>query len=281
MRGGPMSASTRKLRTIIVDDEPLARRLLRSLLADIPEVELIKECRNGREGVEATQELEPDLLILDIQMPGISGFDVVKELQSDLMPMVIFCTAYQRYAIDAFDLHAVDYLLKPLDGKRLHRAISRAQQRFAGGDTEMENKLPLVGAIEEIARKVTGRSNVGGFEQSGTSDLKIDRKIAIKDQDSTVLVEIDDIDWVDAAGDYMCVHVKGETLIMRSTLKHLISRLDPAKFKRIHRSTVVNLDRIVKVTPLHKGECLLDLDCDHKLKVSRNYRDAIKLFLAE
>ena len=109
----------------------------------------------------------------------------------------------------------------------------------------------------------------------------MDRKIAIKDNESTILVDIDDIDWVDAAGDYMCIHVKGETLIMRSTLKNLMSRLDPEKFKRIHRSTVVNLDRIVKATPLHKGEYILDLDCDERLKVSRNYRQAIKIFLSE
>lgn len=270
-----------RLRTIIVDDEPLARRLLRSLLDDIPEVELIAECRNGREAIEATRELAPDLLILDIQMPGSSGFDVVKELQADVMPMVVFCTAYQRYAIDAFDLHAVDYMLKPVDGKRLQRAIARALMRFRGSDDGAEHKSPLLGAIDEMARRVGGRSDAKNPERSGEEALAADRKIAIKDNDSTVLVEIDDIDWVDAAGDYMCVHVKGETLIMRSTLKSLMSRLDGDKFKRIHRSTVVNLDRIVKATPLHKGEYILELDCDQQLKVSRNYRDAIKRFLTD
>ena len=271
-----------RLRTIIVDDEPLARRLLRSLLDDIPEVELIAECRNGREAIEATRELAPDLLILDIQMPGSSGFDVVKDLQADTMPMVVFCTAYQRYAIDAFDLHAVDYMLKPVDGKRLQRAIARALMRFTGSDdSAAEHKSPLLGAIDEMARRVGGRSDAKNPERSAEEALAADRKIAIKDNDSTVLVEIDDIDWVDAAGDYMCVHVKGETLIMRSTLKSLMSRLDGDKFKRIHRSTVVNLDRIVKATPLHKGEYILELDCDQQLKVSRNYRDAIKRFLTD
>ena len=270
-----------RLRTIIVDDEPLARRLLRSLLDDIPEVELIAECRNGREAIEATRELAPDLLILDIQMPGSSGFDVVKEMQADIMPMVVFCTAYQRYAIDAFDLHAVDYMLKPVDGKRLQRAIARALMRFRDSDDRAEHKSPLLGAIDEMARRVGGRSDVKNPDRSSEEALAADRKIAIKDNDSTVLVEIDDIDWVDAAGDYMCVHVKGETLIMRSTLKSLMSRLDGDKFKRIHRSTVVNLDRIVKATPLHKGEYILELDCDQQLKVSRNYRDAIKRFLTD
>lgn len=268
------------LRTVIVDDEPLARRLMKALLADIGEVELVAECRNGREAIQVTQELEPDLLILDIQMPGFSGFDVIKELQADLMPMVIFCTAYQRYALDAFDLHAVDYLLKPVDESRLQRAVARAMERLYVGDDSSQNKTPLVGAIEEIAKKVAGRSDARLIEQASEEALAADRKIAIKDHDSTVLLDIDDIDWVDAAGDYMCVHAGGATHIMRSTLKNLMARLDPDKFKRIHRSTIVNLDRIVKATPLQKGEYILELDCDERLKVSRNYRQSIKLFLS-
>ena len=270
-----------KVKCLLIDDEPLARRLMRTLLDDIPEIELIAECRNGREAIDAARDLAPDLLILDIQMPGTSGFDVVKGLQADIMPMVIFCTAFQRYAVDAFDLHAVDYLLKPVDGNRLQRAITRALQRFQEGGDKDDQKSPLVGAIDEIARKVAGRSDTRNPEQSSEEALAADRKIAIKDHDSTVLVNIDDIDWVDAAGDYMCVHVKGETLIMRSTLKTLMSRLDGEKFKRIHRSTLVNLDRIVKATPLQKGEYILELDCDQQLKVSRNYRESIKIFLTE
>lgn len=276
-----MTTATRKLRTIIVDDEPLARKLLRALLAQLPEIELIADCKNGREAIVATQNLAPDLLILDIQMPGLSGFDVVKELQADLMPMVIFSTAYQRYALDAFDLHAVDYLLKPVDRRRLQRAVARALERFNDGGSSGEYKAPLLGSIDEIARKVSGRPDSIASEKTSEDFLANNRKIAIKDQESTVLVDIDDIDWVDAAGDYMCVHVKGVTLIMRSTLKSLMHRLDQEKFKRIHRSTVVNLDRIVKATPLQKGEYILDLDCNQQLKVSRNYRQAIKLFLAE
>ncbi|MEH6580783.1 MAG: response regulator transcription factor [Halioglobus sp.] len=271
----------RKLRVVIVDDEPLARRLLRAMLEEVPEIELIAECRNGREAIAVTQDLAPDLLILDIQMPGVSGFDVVKELQSDVMPMVVFCTAYQRYALDAFDLHAVDYLLKPVDGKRLQRAVDRARARLDEDTRTGEHKTPLVGAIEEIAKKVAGRSDPRNPEQSSDEALAADRKIAIRDNEVIVLIDIDDIDWVDAAGDYMCVHAKGVTHIMRSTLKTLMTRLDPGKFKRIHRSTVVNLDRIEKVTPLHKGEYILDLDCNERLKVSRNYRQAIKDYLSE
>ena len=271
----------RKLKTIIVDDEPMARKFLRALLAEIVEIELIAECKNGHEAISVTRDRAPDLMILDIQMPGMSGFDVIRELQADLMPMVIFCTAYQRYALDAFDLHAVDYLLKPVNEQRLQRAVARALERSQDDDGEVERKFPLVGAIDEIARRVAGRSDPRSPEGSGDQAPLADRKIAIKDNAGTVLVNIDDIDWVDAAGDYMCIHVKGQTLIMRSTLKSLMSRLDPGKFKRIHRSTLVNLARIVKATPLQKGEYILDLDCEERLKVSRNYRREIKPFLTE
>ena len=269
------------LRTIIVDDEPLARRLMRAVLSDIPGVDIVAECGNGREAIAATRDLQPDLLILDIQMPGMTGFDVVKELQSDLMPNVIFCTAYQRYALDAFDLHAVDYLLKPVDDRRVRRAVERAQQRVGDSEPDSNRKTPLVGAIDDIARKVEGQADRERWGSSVQDHPGLERKLAIRSHDGTVLIELDDIDWVDAAGDYMCVHAAGETHILRSTLKNLMQRLDPDRFKRIHRSTVVNLERIAKVTPLKKGEYLLDLGGDEQLKVSRNYRDAIKAFLDE
>ncbi len=267
-----------KLRTIIVDDEPLARKLLRSLLADIPEIEVVAECGNGREAIKSTRELQPDLLVLDIQMPGLSGFDVIKELQADSMPMVIFCTAYQRYALDAFDLHAVDYLLKPIDSSRLERAVARALDRLDSGSEGHDQKAPLLGAIDDIARKAASTDRAAASTAAVEAD-EAGKKLAIKDRDSTVVVDFKDIDWVDAAGDYMCVHVKGESYIMRSTLKGLMSKLEDPRFRRIHRSTIVNLDRIVKVTSLQKGEYILDLDCDVQLKVSRNYRDAIKNYL--
>ena len=274
-----MTNTPGSLKTIVVDDEPLARRLLRALLDEIPAVDLVAECRNGREAIQVTRNLAPDLMILDIQMPGTSGFDVIRELQADIMPAVIFCTAYQRYAVDAFDLHAVDYLLKPVNGARLQRAVARAQQRMLDDREASNRKTPLMGAIDEIATRVSGRSDSRRPQSTADGRIVAERKIAIKNNDSTVLVEMDDIDWVDAAGDYMCVHVSGETLILRSTLKELIARLDPEKFKQIHRSTLVNLDRIIKAKPLQKGEYMLELDCDQALKVSRNYRQSISLFL--
>ena len=272
-----MSALTETLSVIFADDEPLARQLLRALLEAIPGVDILAECGNGRDAILQTRELSPDLLILDVKMPGLSGFDVVVALQSDTMPMVVFCTAYQRYAVDAFDLHAVDYLLKPVGRERLERAVERARERLRASGEGAENKTPLVGAIGEIAERVSGRSD----DRAGTSNpgaISRDR-IAVKNPEGTVIIDSGDLDWVDAAGDYMCLHVKGETHIMRSTLKDLMARLDPDRFRRIHRSTVVNLDRIVRLRPLQKGEFMIELDCDQSLKVSRNYRQAIKEFL--
>ena len=254
---------------------------MRVLLLEFPEIEVVAECKNGREAVKATIELSPDLLFLDIQMPVMTGFDVIKELQSDIMPMIVFCTAYARYSLEAFDLHAVDYVLKPVSEKRLHRAVHRAIARFQIDNETNENKSNLLGAIDDIAKTVSDRFEFDKNRPSIEKNPEVNSKIAIKDSDTTVLIETDDIDWIDAAGDYMCVHVKGVTHVMRSTLKALTARLDPNKFKRIHRSTVVNLDRIAQITAQDKGEFILDLSCDEKLKVSRNYRDSIKAFISD
>jgi len=266
-----------KLRTIIVDDEPLGLRLLESMLAGCPDIEVIDRCRNGREALLAVQEQEPELLILDIQMPGITGFDVVRQLQSDLVPMVIFCTAYERFAVEAFDLHAVDYLLKPVNAGRLQLALDRARMRRREKGAEADNKGALIGAIDEITNRIHGRPE-GVVVQ--TAQVPADRKIAIRDADKITMVAIDDIGWVDAAGDYMCIHADGITHILRSTLKALVEKLDSNYFKRIHRSTIVNLNHIQQVKSLPRGEYILELDCGENLKVSRNYRDAVKDYLS-
>jgi len=267
-----------KLTTIVVDDELLARRLMRVSLEKIPEIELVGECKNGREALDSIQELGPDLVFLDIQMPGLSGFDVIKLIQSDVMPLVVFCTAYDRYAIDAFDLHAVDYLLKPFDQERLERAVQRALVRVEVGSGVLENKAPLIGAIDDITHKLVG-GVVAETDQDFQLEKDFGKKLTIKDGEGITFVNVEDVDWVDAAGDYMCVHAKGTTHIMRSTMKELLEKLDPRVFSRIHRSTIVNLERIVKVKHHTKGEYYIDIDCGERLKVSRNFRIAIKSFL--
>ena len=263
-----------KLRTIIVDDEPLALKLLRTVLSEITDVEIVAECSNGKQAVEAATKLEPELIFLDIQMPGMNGFDVIKSLQTDIMPMVVFVTAYDQYAVDAFDLHAVDYVLKPLDSERIARSVDRAIDRLKN-DVDRSFKSPLIGAIEEISERASKEKT---DETVNNLPDGMKRKLLVRDSGVVKVIPFDDIDWVDAAGDYMCVHAVGETHVIRSTLRDLMTKLDDNLFVRIHRSTIVNVERVVSVTPLQKGGSLLHLTQGESLKVSRNYRDSIRKF---
>ena len=264
-----------KLRTVIVDDEPLSLDLLRAVLSEISDIEIISECSNGKEAVEAAISLQPELLFLDIQMPGMNGFDVIRSLQTDIMPMVVFITAYDQYAVDAFDLHAVDYVLKPLDSERIARSVDRAIDRLKN-DVDRSFRSPLIGAIEEISERAS-KEEVADESESNLPD-SMKRKLLVRDSGVVKVIPFDDIDWVDAAGDYMCVHAGGETHVIRSTLRDLMTKLDDNLFVRIHRSTIVNVERVVSVTPLQKGGSLLHLTQGESLKVSRNYRDSIRKF---
>jgi two-component system LytT family response regulator len=268
-----------KLNTIVVDDEMLARRLLLSCLKGIPEIEVQAECANGREALTAVLELEPDLMFLDIRMPGLNGFEVIKKIQPELLPMVIFCTAFERYALDAFDIHAVDYIVKPLDEERLHLAVKRALARYHEEMVSSESKASLLGAIDAIRTNISDRKPFRDKSTNHEPPATTERKITIKDRDSIKLVRVDSIAWVDAAGDYMCVHADGETHIMRCTMNSLLEELDTEAFKRVHRSTIVNLNCIEEVIPHTKGEYFLQLENGERIKVSRNYRDTIKTFL--
>ena len=268
-----------KLRTIVVDDEPLARQLMLSCLAEFSEIEVLTECSNGREAVAAVLASEPDLMFLDIRMPGLNGFEVIKKIQPEILPMVIFCTAHERYALDAFDIHAVDYIVKPLDEQRLHLAVMRALARYQEEVQSGGNKAFLLGAIDEITSNVEDRLALSERSKSVSLTSDSERKITIKDRDSIKLIKMDSIAWVDAAGDYMCVHAEGETHIMRCTMTQLLKELDADIFKRVHRSTIVNLNCIEEVIPLTKGEYFLLIDNGERIKVSRNYRDTIRSFL--
>ena len=268
-----------KLKTIVVDDEMLARRLLLSCLREISEIEILAECVNGREALTAVLELEPDLMFLDIRMPGLNGFEVIKKIQPEVMPMVIFCTAFERYALDAFEIHAVDYIVKPLDEERLQLAVKRALARYHEEIHSSESKASLLGAIDAIRTNISDRESLQDKSGNPESPATPERKITIKDRDSIKLIKVDSIAWVDAAGDYMCVHDDGETHIMRCTMNSLLEELDDTSFKRVHRSTIVNLNCIEEVIPHTKGEYFLQLENGEKIKVSRNYRDTIKTFL--
>lgn len=269
-----------KIRSIIVDDEPLALTLLNAKLNKLDSVEVIAQCGNGREAVTKINELAPDLVFLDIQMPGLNGFDVIKKLQSDTLPLIIFTTAYEQYAIDAFEVHAVDYVLKPIDLERISTAVERAKERLPG-NTEAGDKSKIMGAldiIEEHEYQQTIRPQNTIFPPPEVSKEK---KIVIKERDEITLLKQSSIAWVDAAGDYCCLHADGETHIKRTTLKNLLDDLDPIRFKRVHRSTIVNLDYIEKVIPHTKGEFFLELGDMDRIKVSRNYREVIKDFLSD
>lgn len=280
-----------KLKTIIVDDEPLALKLLRVKLNKHPEIEIIAECQNGREAIAATLKLAPDLIFLDIQMPGVDGFGVIKKLQTDVVPLVIFVTAYEQYALDAFDVNAVDYILKPIEDDYIHRAINRAIARF-NQNSGKENKARIISAIDSINKVEESHqqmqtpvlctndyTNGSTGSSSSINTTALERKIVIKDRDGITLLKQPDIEWVDAAGDYTCLHVAGVTHIKRCTLKDLLTDLDPKIFKRVHRSTIVNLNYIKKVIPHTKGEYFLQLGEFDQIKVSRNYKEAIKSYL--
>jgi two-component system, LytTR family, response regulator len=263
------------MKAIIVDDEALARQGLALRLAEIAGVEVVQQCANGEEAIAAIMEHSPDLVFLDIQMPGMTGFELIKEIQSDALPMVIFVTAYDAFAIDAFNVHAIDYLLKPVEVDRLAAAIEKAKHSKVQ-QAALDEKQRLM----ELVVSVTGKSAAAIAELLDSEEELVEHadRLAIKDGSSITFVPVRDIDWIDAAGDYMCVHVKGETHIMRTTMKELEAKLDPLIFQRVHRSTIVNLERVEKVSSHINGEFHLTLSCGSSLKMSRSYKEKVKHF---
>lgn len=258
-----------KLRCIIADDEPLALQLLESLLHPLQDIEIVAVCRDGQEALSAIRGKQPDIAFLDIEMPGLGGFDVVRRLQPETMPAIIFTTAFHQYAIDAFEIHAVDYVMKPLSEERIGTAVKRAKLRLAGEQRlSSEKKAAIVNAIEQLQ----GGAN---DEDAATSSELVpgeSAKLLIRDSGKSHVVDQATIDWVDAAGDYMCIHVGNETLVARSTMKNLLAQLDEWQFVRIHRSTLVNVSKIQKIEHVGKGDCVLHLPGDVTLRASRNYR---------
>ena len=266
---------TLSLTALVVDDEKLARAGLALRLEALRSVDILEQCENGRAALRAIAAYEPDVVFLDIQMPGISGFDLISQIQGDAMPMLVFVTAFDAFAIDAFQFHAVDYLLKPVEQDRLQAAVDRCLERKAGRTASadkhrlLEMVVSLSGKSEDAIKDVLLTGHI--------QEHQIDR-LAIKDGSSTSFVSIRDIDWIDAAGDYMCVHVGNQTHIMRTTMKELESRLDASVFQRVHRSTIVNLQRVEKVSSHMNGEYYLTLIGGSTLKMSRSYKNKIKHF---
>jgi two-component system LytT family response regulator len=261
------------IRTILVDDEPLAIQGLELRLQAFDDVEIIERCANGREAIRAIRTHKPDLVFLDIQMPGFDGFSVVSGLSDIDPPLFVFVTAFMQHALKAFEAQAVDYLLKPVEGERLAATIERIRQRLA-------EKQGAQGAerLKEILTEVAPEALPDDLSDTPQSS-RFEKVINIKDRGQIFRVDVGDIERIDAAGDYMCIYTADQTLVLRETMKDLERRLDPKKFQRIHRSTIVNLDNIKSVKPHTNGECFLVLGSGTQVKVSRSYRDVVARFL--
>lgn len=266
------------IRTILVDDEPLAIQGLELRLQAHEDVEIIAKCQNGREAISAIKTHKPDLVFLDIQMPGFDGFSVVQGLMEVEPPLFVFVTAYSDHMLKAFEAQAIDYLMKPVEEARLADTLDRVRQRLtekrAAGEVE---KLKEV--LAEVAPEAAADMAAGTPEAAEVSSNRFEKLINIKDRGQIFRVDVDTIERIDAAGDYMCIYTGDNTLILRETMKDLEKRLDPRRFQRIHRSTIVNLDLVRQVKPHTNGECFLVLNSGASVKVSRSYRDVVARFV--
>jgi two-component system LytT family response regulator len=270
--------SEQPLRAIIVDDEELARRGIEIRLANYPDVQIVAQCENGREAIEAVMREQPDLMFLDIQMPGVSGLDVLARLPQESMPMIIFVTAFDRYALDAFEAQALDYLLKPINDTRFAQALERVRTywRQRNALAQREKLMRLLASTQGAGAVDAGVLREQLTAESGPQYPGI---LPIRDDAGTVRLDVKTIDWIDAAGDYMCVHAEGRTYVLRETMKSLESVLDPTIFQRVHRSTIVNVKRVRRLRPHTNGEYFLTLDDGQEIKLSRSYRDRVDQLL--
>ena len=267
------------IRTILVDDEPLAIQGLELRLAIHEDVEIIDKCQNGREAIRSIKTHKPDLVFLDIQMPGFDGFSVVQGLMEVEPPLFVFVTAYSEHALRAFEAQAVDYLMKPVEESRLADTLDLVRRRLAEKSSVGEaEKLKEV--LAEVAPDaMASDAGSGGASGGEHASNRFEKLINIKDRGQIFRVDVDTIERIDAAGDYMCIYTGDNTLILRETMKDLEKRLDPRRFQRIHRSTIVNLDLVKQVKPHTNGECFLVLNSGASVKVSRSYRDVVARFV--
>jgi two-component system, LytTR family, response regulator len=246
------------MRTIIADDEQLARKKLRILLESEPEVEVVAECQNGGEALAAIRTCRPDLLLLDIQMPDLDGFQVLSEISPSEMPIVVFTSAYDQYAIRAFEANALDYLLKPFDQGRLHQAIKRVQCELQkSNDREITHRI-----LQMLSRVKSEKQPPAEF----------DGRLVIKTKGRIVFLNVDEIDWVEAAANYVRLNAAGESYLFRETISRVSERLNPNHFIRIHRSMIVNTRRIKELIPVNSGEFIVVLKSGKELSCSRGYR---------
>lgn len=261
------------IRTIIVDDEKLAIQGLQLRLEPYSDIEVIETCANGREAIRAIKTLKPDLVFLDIQMPGFDGFSVVKGVMDVDPPLFVFVTAFQEHAIRAFEANAVNYLMKPVDEDKLADTVERVRQRLAEMRSAEEAEK-----LKDVLAEVSPDS-LEAISEEGDGSGRYEKMINVKDRGQIFRVDVDTIEHIEAAGDYMCIYTGDNSLILRETMKDLERRLDPKNFQRVHRSTIVNLDQVRQVKPHTNGECFLVLDSGAEVKVSRSYRDVVARFV--
>jgi two-component system LytT family response regulator len=263
------------IRTILVDDEKLATQGLELRLAPYEDVEIVATCMNGREAIRKIKTLKPDLVFLDIQMPGFDGFSVVQGVMDIDPPLFVFVTAYSEHAIKAFEAQAVDYLMKPVEPDRLADTMERVRGRLADRRTaeEVERLRTVISEVAPDAAEAIPSAD----DEMVTS--RFEKLINVKDRGQIFRVDVESIERIDAAGDYMCIYTADNSLILRETMKDLEKRLDPRTFQRVHRSTIVNLDQVRQVKPHTNGECFLVLESGAQVKVSRSYRDVVARFV--
>jgi len=258
------STQSRKIKVIVVDDEPPARRNLRALLAGIPDIELVKECGNGRDAVSSIRALEPDMVFLDVQMPEMDGFEVLEQLTDQPVPVIIFVTAYDQYALKAFEVSALDYLLKPFDDARFHKALTQARRQIEQQDSS------------ELGRKLL--TLMGAREIRPDASPRYLTRLMVKTAGRVIFIRAEEIDWVEAYDNYLRLHVGGKAHLLRQTMNELEAALNPEQFARIHRSTIVNLDRVKELQP-HFNEQRVVLKDGTELKLSRTRREWLEQWL--
>jgi two-component system LytT family response regulator len=247
-----------KIRTLIVDDEPLARSRVHELLSSQPDIEVLGECGNGREAIAAIKGRKPDLVYLDVQMPEVTGFGVLEALEPAATPAVVFVTAFDEFAVRAFEVHALDYLLKPFDRERFLTSLERAREAVRWRrDGRLDQRLAGLLADLGVQRRYLQR-------------------VLVKSGGRTVLLKIGEIDWIEAAGNYVRLHAGRERHLLRETMTALEEKLDPEQFVRVHRSTMVNLERVRELEPYFHGDYIVKLEDGTRLTLSRTYRERLE-----
>lgn len=252
-----------KTRVVIVDDEPIAREGVRRQLHDYSSVEIVAECANGLEAVDAIRELSPDLAFLDVQMPGMDGFEVLQAVGLKEMPAVVFVTAHDKYALQAFEVNAVDYLLKPFDKERFQKAFDRARAKL-----QMQNVASINEQLQTLLENLRPHQ-------------KYLERLVVKSRGRIFFLPVSEVDWMESADNYVCLHSGRESHLIRETLSGLEGRLHPEEFVRLRHSAIINIKRIKELRPLFKGEYEVVLQNGTKLTSSRRYRAKLASLLGE